>query len=161
MFQVQPGELCSCRKNVDGRICDQCKPTFWDLQYHHPDGCIDIMQSEKVVFAPTSSPAVKEVTVAGKPFVLNPGKWTLGVNTKQRLFLDYIVVLPAEYYLGTILKERAAPPCEANNAHNSTCVDLLYPPMAIAARADITEATDTFKGSADRRHHSRSEEGEN
>ncbi|PIO66038.1 hypothetical protein TELCIR_12263 [Teladorsagia circumcincta] len=57
---------------------------------------------------------------------------------KQRLFLDYIEVLPAEYYLGTILKERAAPPYEANNAHNSTCVDLMYPPMAIAARADIT-----------------------
>ncbi|XGW07796.1 hypothetical protein V3C99_010722 [Haemonchus contortus] len=105
----------------------------------------DIAQSEKVTFAPTDSPSVKEVTVAGKPFVLNPGKWTLSVGTKQRLFLDYVVVLPAEYYLGTILKERAAPPCEANNAHNSTCVDLLYPPMAIAARADVTENTDTFK----------------
>ncbi|VDO27999.1 unnamed protein product [Haemonchus placei] len=105
----------------------------------------DIAQSEKVTFAPTDSPSVKEVTVAGKPFVLNPGKWTLSVGTKQRLFLDYVVVLPAEYYLGTILKERAAPPCEANNAHNSTCVDLLYPPMAIAARVDVTENTDTFK----------------
>ncbi|KAK6049530.1 hypothetical protein COOONC_12966, partial [Cooperia oncophora] len=105
----------------------------------------DIAQSEKVVFPPTESPSVKEVTIAGKPFVLNPGKWKISVDTKQRLFLDYVVVLPAEYYQGTILKERAAPPCEANNAHNSTCVDLLYPPMAIAARADVNEKTDTFK----------------
>ncbi|PIO55560.1 hypothetical protein TELCIR_23052, partial [Teladorsagia circumcincta] len=98
----------------------------------------DIMQSEKVVFTPTSAPSVKGVTVAGKLFVMNPEKWTLGVNTKLRLFgfpnfQDYIVVLPTEYYLGTILKERAAPPYEANNAHNLTCADLMYPPMAIAA----------------------------
>ncbi|PIO63040.1 hypothetical protein TELCIR_15380 [Teladorsagia circumcincta] len=54
----------------------------------------DMMQSEKVVFAPTSATSVKEVTVTGKPFVLNPGKWTLGVDTKQRPFLVPIEHLP-------------------------------------------------------------------
>ncbi|VDM61018.1 unnamed protein product [Angiostrongylus costaricensis] len=105
----------------------------------------DIEQSEKVALVPTEIPSVKEVTVAGKPFVLNPGKWSISVSTKQRLFLDFVVVLPAEYYLGSILKERAAPPCEAHTAYNTTCVDLLYPPMAMSARVDVTENPDTFK----------------
>ncbi|KIH44143.1 hypothetical protein ANCDUO_25841, partial [Ancylostoma duodenale] len=105
----------------------------------------DIEQSEKVTFPATDAPAVKEVTVAGKPFVLNPGKWSISIGTKQRLFLDFVVVLPSEYYLGTVLKEREALPCEAHTAHNTTCVDLLYPPMAIAARSDVTEQKDKFK----------------
>ncbi|EYC06964.1 hypothetical protein Y032_0073g800 [Ancylostoma ceylanicum] len=105
----------------------------------------DIEQSEKVTFPATDAPAVKEVTVAGKPFVLNPGKWSISIGTKQRLFLDFVVVLPSEYYLGTVLKEREALPCEAHTAHNTTCVDLLYPPMAVAARSDVTEHKDAFK----------------
>ncbi|VDM68618.1 unnamed protein product [Strongylus vulgaris] len=48
---------------------------------------LDIEQSEKITFPPTEEPAVKEVTVAGKPFVLNPGKWSISIGTKQRLFL--------------------------------------------------------------------------
>lgn len=38
--KVAPGELCTCRENVDGRTCSQCKPTFWDLKAHHKEGCI-------------------------------------------------------------------------------------------------------------------------
>lgn len=38
--KVAPGELCTCRENVMGRTCSQCKPTFWDLQPHHEKGCI-------------------------------------------------------------------------------------------------------------------------
>lgn len=26
--------------HVTGRICDQCKSTYWDLQYHHEHGCV-------------------------------------------------------------------------------------------------------------------------
>ena len=37
---MAPGELCTCKKYVSGRICDQCRPTYWDLQYHHEDGCV-------------------------------------------------------------------------------------------------------------------------
>lgn len=38
--KVEPGELCTCKTHVTGRICDQCKSTYWDLQYHHEDGCV-------------------------------------------------------------------------------------------------------------------------
>ncbi|PIO59051.1 hypothetical protein TELCIR_19498 [Teladorsagia circumcincta] len=104
----------------------------------------DIMQSEKVVFTPTSAPSVKGVTVAGKPFVMNPEKWTLGVNTKQRLFgSDYIVVLPAEYYLRTILKERAAPPYEANNVPIEHLSVIIGPAFYVQTEDDkkVIEAT--------------------
>lgn len=39
--KVAPGELCTCKRNVAGRTCDQCQPTYWDLQYHHEDGCVE------------------------------------------------------------------------------------------------------------------------
>lgn len=38
--KVGPGKLCECKKNVEGRICDRCKPTFWALSYQLEDGCM-------------------------------------------------------------------------------------------------------------------------
>lgn len=49
-------------------------------------------------------------------------------------------MLPQEYYEGSILKERLPSPCEALNQHNTTCLDLLYPPIDVAAhRVDPTD----------------------
>ena len=31
--------LCECKANVEGHICDQCKPGFYDLTKDNPDGC--------------------------------------------------------------------------------------------------------------------------
>ncbi|CAD6197231.1 unnamed protein product [Caenorhabditis auriculariae] len=104
----------------------------------------DVEQSTKVTFPPSSDPAFKEITVEGKPFVLNPGKWTVSIATKQRLYLDYIVILPAEYYEGQALRERAPPPCHSKSTKNATCIDLLYPPLTSAARADLEDGQDTF-----------------
>ncbi|CAJ0584396.1 unnamed protein product, partial [Mesorhabditis spiculigera] len=92
----------------------------------------DVEQSEKITFVPTSEPSTIEATLPGKPFVLNPGKWALSLTTKQRLFLDYAVIIPQEYYEGTILKERLPDPCQAFSIHNTTCLDLLYPPLDAA-----------------------------
>ncbi|XP_071537849.1 laminin subunit alpha isoform X2 [Panulirus ornatus] len=33
------GELCECKERVSGRICDSCKPLFWDLRQENPFGC--------------------------------------------------------------------------------------------------------------------------
>ena len=33
---VPPGSLCTCKANVMGRICDTCKPLFWNLQGWNP-----------------------------------------------------------------------------------------------------------------------------
>lgn len=97
----------------------------------------DQEQSEKVVFPSTTEPNIMEVTVNGKPFVMNPGRWALTISTKQRLFLDYVVVLPAEYYEANTLRIKGTTPCKAHTMNNSICVDLLYPPMHPAARIDL------------------------
>ncbi|EGT43369.1 hypothetical protein CAEBREN_17090 [Caenorhabditis brenneri] len=94
----------------------------------------DVEQTGKTTFAPGDLPAMKEITVDGKPFVLNPGKWSLAISTKQRLFLDYVVVLPAEYYEGTALRQRPPQPCLSHSSKNTTCADLIYPPIPSVAR---------------------------
>lgn len=33
------GELCQCKERVQGRICDQCRPLYWNLNASNPDGC--------------------------------------------------------------------------------------------------------------------------
>ena len=38
---AQEGKLCSCKENVEGRICDTCKPLFWNLQKSNALGCDD------------------------------------------------------------------------------------------------------------------------
>ncbi len=50
-------------------------------------------------------------------------------------------MLPAEYYEATVLKERVTRPCEALHFHNSTCVDLLYPPLPAATRVTAGDGT--------------------
>lgn len=36
---VPAGELCQCKARVHGRICDQCRPLYWNLQLGNPEGC--------------------------------------------------------------------------------------------------------------------------
>ena len=38
---VPVGSLCTCKENVIGRICDICKPLFWNLKKFNPQGCED------------------------------------------------------------------------------------------------------------------------
>ncbi|CAG9136876.1 unnamed protein product [Plutella xylostella] len=36
---VPAGELCQCKDRVQGRICNDCKPLYWNLQEYNPNGC--------------------------------------------------------------------------------------------------------------------------
>ena len=33
------GEKCTCKQNVEGQFCDQCRYRFWDLSEANPKGC--------------------------------------------------------------------------------------------------------------------------
>ncbi|XP_074640335.1 laminin subunit alpha-like [Tubulanus polymorphus] len=33
------GELCECKERVEGRICDKCKPGFWNLNINNQKAC--------------------------------------------------------------------------------------------------------------------------
>ena len=37
--KVQEGKLCECKERVKGRICNQCKDLYWNLQITNPYGC--------------------------------------------------------------------------------------------------------------------------
>lgn len=36
---VTRGLLCECKDQVMGRICDQCKPGYYNLNRNNPHGC--------------------------------------------------------------------------------------------------------------------------
>ncbi|GBN74074.1 Laminin subunit alpha [Araneus ventricosus] len=35
------GRLCECKERVTGRICNECKPLYWNLKISNPLGCED------------------------------------------------------------------------------------------------------------------------
>lgn len=37
--QVPVGQLCECKENVRGHICDECKPGYYGLDRNNPRGC--------------------------------------------------------------------------------------------------------------------------
>ncbi|XP_063440155.1 laminin-like protein epi-1 isoform X2 [Mytilus trossulus] len=37
--QVPVGQLCECKENVRGHICDECKPGYYGLDRNNPQGC--------------------------------------------------------------------------------------------------------------------------
>ncbi|GFT48977.1 laminin subunit alpha [Nephila pilipes] len=38
---VTSGKLCECKERVTGRICNDCRPLFWNLKISNPLGCED------------------------------------------------------------------------------------------------------------------------
>ncbi|KAH0550044.1 laminin subunit alpha [Cotesia glomerata] len=94
-----------------------------------PDNPQEIEQTFKVQLKPTNDPAF--VTVAGvhgnlpATMVMNPGYWSISIATEKNLFLDYFVLLPAEYYEATILTQDVDLPCEVGQ--KSLCRHYDYP----------------------------------
>ena len=41
--KVQEGKLCECKERVKGRICNQCKDLYWNLQINNSFGCEDCL----------------------------------------------------------------------------------------------------------------------
>lgn len=97
-----------------------------------PDNPQEIEQTFKVQLKPTSEPSF--VTVAGvhgnhpAAMVMNPGYWSVSIATEKNLFLDYFVLLPAEYYEATILTQDVDVPCEIGQM--GLCRHYGYPNLA-------------------------------
>ncbi|XP_074405747.1 laminin subunit alpha-3 isoform X4 [Zonotrichia albicollis] len=69
-------------------------------------------QSKEFVFPPSKEPAF--ITIPGKsstePFSLAPGTWTVSIMAEEVL-LDYLVLLPSDYYEASLLQIRVTEPC--------------------------------------------------
>ncbi|XP_037538133.1 laminin subunit alpha-3 [Nematolebias whitei] len=89
-------------------------------------------QSKEVIFPPSPSPAF--VTVPGEgfvePFALNPGKWIIHIQA-QGVLLDYLVLLPREYYEASLLQEEITQPCTYLHTTNTHENCLLYKHIAM------------------------------
>ncbi|KFW72369.1 Laminin subunit alpha-3, partial [Pygoscelis adeliae] len=83
-------------------------------------------QSKEFVFPPSKEPAF--VTIPGKsstePFSLVPGTWTVSIMAEEVL-LDYMVLLPSDYYEASILQIQVTEPC-TYSGRTSTEHCLLY-----------------------------------
>uniref|UniRef100_A0A663MDS5 Laminin subunit alpha 3 n=1 Tax=Athene cunicularia TaxID=194338 RepID=A0A663MDS5_ATHCN len=83
-------------------------------------------QSKEFVFPPSKEPAF--VTIPGissaEPFSLVPGMWTFSIMAEEVL-LDYMVLLPSDYYEASILQIQVTEPC-TYSGHASTEHCLLY-----------------------------------
>uniref|UniRef100_A0A8B9FEP2 Laminin subunit alpha 3 n=1 Tax=Amazona collaria TaxID=241587 RepID=A0A8B9FEP2_9PSIT len=83
-------------------------------------------QSKEFVFPPSKEPTF--VTIPGKsstePFSLVPGTWTVSIMAEEVL-LDYMVLLPSDYYEASVLQIRVTEPC-TYSGHASTEHCLLY-----------------------------------
>ncbi|XP_071660282.1 laminin subunit alpha-3 isoform X2 [Patagioenas fasciata] len=83
-------------------------------------------QSNEIAFPPSKEPAF--VTIPGKsstePFSLVPGTWTVSIMAEEVL-LDYMVLLPSDYYEASILQIQVTDPC-TYSGHASTEHCLLY-----------------------------------
>ncbi|EFN79905.1 laminin subunit alpha [Harpegnathos saltator] len=94
-----------------------------------PDNPSEVEQQFKVNFKSSSRPSF--LTVAGihgnqpSPMVMNPGHWSINIAAKKSLFLDYFVLLPSEYYEGTILTQDVNMPCEIG--YKGLCRHYGYP----------------------------------
>uniref|UniRef100_A0A8C5TBM3 Laminin subunit alpha 3 n=1 Tax=Malurus cyaneus samueli TaxID=2593467 RepID=A0A8C5TBM3_9PASS len=69
-------------------------------------------QSKEFVFPPSKEPAF--LTIPGKsstePFSLVPGTWTVSIMAEEVL-LDYLVLLPSDYYEASLLQIQVTEPC--------------------------------------------------
>ncbi|XP_074042767.1 laminin subunit alpha [Leptinotarsa decemlineata] len=102
-----------------------------------PDNPNDIEQYIQVQFRNTSQPAF--VTVSGetgntpKPFVMNPGRWSVSINVNHSIFLDYFVLLPEDFYLATILNQKVENACSVDE--KDMCRHYEYPNVSFYDRS--------------------------
>ncbi|CAH2284950.1 laminin subunit alpha-3 [Pelobates cultripes] len=82
-----------------------------------------ILDSKDITFPPSREPAF--ITVPGKgfaePFSLSPGSWVITI-TVEGVLLDYLVLLPSDYYEASILKQRVTQPCTYYGSIGENCL---------------------------------------
>uniref|UniRef100_A0A8C8K2K3 Laminin subunit alpha 3 n=1 Tax=Oncorhynchus tshawytscha TaxID=74940 RepID=A0A8C8K2K3_ONCTS len=90
------------------------------LRYANPSSQDSVTgQSKEVVFPPSSSPAYLTVPGDGfsELFSLTPGKWIIRIRA-EGLLLDYVVLLPSDYYEAPVLQEKITQPCTYTSTAN-------------------------------------------
>ncbi|RVE61913.1 hypothetical protein OJAV_G00175350 [Oryzias javanicus] len=89
-------------------------------------------QMKEIVFPPSSSPSFLTVPGEGfaEPFALNPGKWIIHIKA-EGVLLDYLVLLPRDYYEASLLQSKVTQPCSYLPTADTTANCLLYKHIAM------------------------------
>ncbi|XP_019959877.2 laminin subunit alpha-3-like isoform X2 [Paralichthys olivaceus] len=89
-------------------------------------------QSKEVIFPESRSPSFLTVPGEGfaEPFALTPGKWIIHIKA-EGILLDYLVLLPRDYYEAPLLQETITEPCTYLPTANRNTNCLLYKHVAM------------------------------
>uniref|UniRef100_A0A8D3CTJ2 Laminin subunit alpha 3 n=1 Tax=Scophthalmus maximus TaxID=52904 RepID=A0A8D3CTJ2_SCOMX len=89
-------------------------------------------QSKDVIFPESRSPSFLTVPGEGfaEPFALTPGKWIFHIRA-EGILLDYLVLLPSDYYEAPLLQEKITQPCTYLPTANSNTNCLLFKHVAM------------------------------
>ncbi|KAG9478961.1 hypothetical protein GDO78_012566 [Eleutherodactylus coqui] len=83
-----------------------------------------------IVFPPSTEPAF--LTVPGKsfaePFSLVPGNWIITISV-EGVLLDYLVLLPSDYYEASILQLSVTQPCDYSGPVGANCLVFQHLPL--------------------------------
>ncbi|XP_061694545.1 laminin subunit alpha-3 isoform X3 [Syngnathoides biaculeatus] len=89
-------------------------------------------QRKDVVFPESPEPSFLTVPGDGfaEPFALTPGNWIISINAPG-ILLDYLVLLPQDYYEAPLLQEEITEPCTHAPAapRNKNCLLYKHAPM--------------------------------
>uniref|UniRef100_A0A0N5ARB5 Laminin subunit alpha n=1 Tax=Syphacia muris TaxID=451379 RepID=A0A0N5ARB5_9BILA len=123
---------------VDAEVDVTVVPSFSSSQTFS-----DAEQTVSDILPSSNRPAVRSVNKR-LPFALNPGVWTLHIKVPKRVFLDYVTLLPSEYYEADLLKDVLVEPCKSND-DNKNCIKTSYPPLPYSSRACISSYQNDIK----------------
>uniref|UniRef100_A0A8C7TGI4 Laminin subunit alpha 3 n=1 Tax=Oncorhynchus mykiss TaxID=8022 RepID=A0A8C7TGI4_ONCMY len=109
-------------------------------------------QSKEVVFPASSSPAYLTVPGDGfsELFSLTPGKWIIRIRA-EGLLLDYVVLLPSDYYEAPVLQEKITQPCTYTSTANRDANCLLYKHVAMDRLSSVLGSQGQFSSRRRRR----------
>lgn len=102
------------------------------ITLYSSQGDSDALQSRKITFPPSKEPAF--VTVPGNgfagPFSITPGTWIACIQV-EGVLLDYLVLLPRDYYEAFTLQVPVTEPCAHTGSPQDNC--LLYQHLPLTA----------------------------
>ncbi|XP_048219198.1 laminin subunit alpha-3 isoform X2 [Perognathus longimembris pacificus] len=99
-------------------------------------------QSKEITFLPSKEPAF--VTVPGNgfadPFSITPGTWIFCIKV-EGVLLDYLVLLPRDYYEAPVLQLPVTAPCASSGSPQANCLLYQHLPVARFSCTVACEAT--------------------
>ncbi|XP_035811801.2 laminin subunit alpha-3 isoform X2 [Amphiprion ocellaris] len=109
-------------------------------------------QSKEVIFPPSPSPSFLTVPGEGfaEPFALTPGKWLIHIKA-EGVLLDYLVLLPQDYYEAPLLQEKITEPCTYLPTSNTDANCLLYKHIALDGFSSALGSQGKFTSRSGRR----------